>query len=121
MTTNEFAEVLASLYRLEAAKGMDFKLERVTLALKNLGNPHHQFAAIHVGGTNGKGSVAALLHSIYSAGGYRVGLYTSPHLVSFTERIRIGAREIAEDEVVTLARAIHAAATVHGIELTFFE
>jgi dihydrofolate synthase/folylpolyglutamate synthase len=121
MAASEYAEVLASLYRLEAAKGMDFKLERVALALKNLGNPQQQFAAIHIAGTNGKGSVAAMLHSILGAGGYRVALYTSPHLLSFTERIRIGAREITEEEVVDLAREIHGAATVRGIELTFFE
>src|ERR1700690_554896 len=103
MATSEYADVLASLYRLEAARGMDFKLERVALALKNLGNPQERFAAIHVAGTNGKGSVAAMLHAILTAGGYRVGLYTSPHLVSFTERVRIGDREISEDDVVDLA------------------
>ena len=121
MPTSEYAEVVASLYRLEAAKGMDFKLERVALALKNLGNPQQHFAAIHVAGTNGKGSVAAMLHAVLSAGGYRVGLYTSPHLLSFTERVRIADKEISEQEVVALARDIRSAATVRGIELTFFE
>src|SRR6266852_2217434 len=104
MTTDEYAEVVAWLYALEAAKGMDFKLERVALALKNLGDPHRQFAAVHIAGTNGKGSVAAMVHSMYHGGGYRVGLYTSPHLVHFTERIRVGAAAIAEHEVVELAR-----------------
>ncbi|HXQ23972.1 MAG TPA: folylpolyglutamate synthase/dihydrofolate synthase family protein [Candidatus Acidoferrales bacterium] len=121
MATNEYAEVLAWLYRLETAKGMDFKLERVTLALKNLGDPQTRFAAAHVAGTNGKGSVAAMLHAMFSAAGYRVGLYTSPHLVSFTERVRIGAETITEPEVVDLAREIRTAATVRGIDLTFFE
>jgi len=121
MATNEYGPVLSSLYALEAAKGMDFKLERVALALKNLGDPHERFASVHIAGTNGKGSVAAMLHAVLSAAGYRVGLYTSPHLVSFTERIRVGATEIAEDDVVALAREIRTAATVRGIELTFFE
>ncbi len=121
MASNEYTEVLASLYRLEAAKGMDFKLERVALALKNLGDPQRRVPAVHIAGTNGKGSVAAMLHAIFCAAGYRVGLYTSPHLVSFTERIRIGDSRISEDEVVKLAREIHTAATVHGIDLTFFE
>lgn len=121
MATNEYAAVLSSLYALEAAKGMDFKLERVALALKNLGNPHARFPSVHIAGTNGKGSVAAMLHSVLSAAGYRVGLYTSPHLVSFTERIRVGATPIAEDDIVGLAREIRTAATVRGIELTFFE
>jgi len=121
MANREYAQALASLYALEAAKGMDFKLERVALALKSLGDPQDRFPSIHIAGTNGKGSVAAFLHAIYGAAGYRVGLYTSPHLVSFTERIRIGATAIEEDEVVELTRAIRAAATVRGIELTFFE
>src|SRR5574337_1347627 len=121
MTASAYADVLASLYRLEAARGMDFKLERVTLALKSLGDPHRRFAAIHIAGTNGKGSVAAMLHAICCAAGYRVGLYTSPHLVSFTERIRVGTEMISEEEVVTLARDIRGAATVRGIDLTFFE
>jgi dihydrofolate synthase/folylpolyglutamate synthase len=121
MAANEYATVLSSLYALEAAKGMDFKIERVALALKSLGDPHRRYPCAHVAGTNGKGSVAAMLHSMLSAAGYRVGLYTSPHLVSFTERIRVGAMPIAEADVVALAREIHSAATVRGIELTFFE
>ncbi len=121
MATNDYAKVLSSLYALEAAKGMDFKLERVALALKNLGDPHTRFVSVHIAGTNGKGSVAAMLHAMLSAAGHRVGVYTSPHLVSFTERIRVGATSIAEDDVVALAREIRTAATVRGIDLTFFE
>jgi dihydrofolate synthase / folylpolyglutamate synthase len=121
MTADEYADVVAWLYALDAAKGMDFKLERVMLALKNLGDPHRAFPVVHVAGTNGKGSVAAMLHAMFRAGGYRVGLYTSPHLVSLTERIRVGDHLIGEADVVTLAREIRTAATVCGIELTFFE
>jgi dihydrofolate synthase/folylpolyglutamate synthase len=121
MATTEYARVLSSLYALEAAKGMDFKLERVALALKNLGDPQTRFVSVHIAGTNGKGSVAAMLHAMLDAAGHRVGLYTSPHLVSFTERIRVGAAAISEADVVALAREIHSAATVRGIELTFFE
>jgi dihydrofolate synthase/folylpolyglutamate synthase len=121
MAATEYARVLASLYALEAAKGMDFKLERVALALKNLGDPQTRFVSVHIAGTNGKGSVAAMLHAMLDAAGHRVGLYTSPHLVSFTERIRVGGASISEEDVVALAREIHGAATVCGIELTFFE
>jgi dihydrofolate synthase/folylpolyglutamate synthase len=121
MPPSEYADVLASLYGLEAAKGMDFKLERVALALHTFGDPQRRFAAIHIAGTNGKGSVAAMLHAMFVAGGYRVGLYTSPHLLRFTERVRIGDREISEDEVVELAREVRAATLGRGIELTFFE
>jgi dihydrofolate synthase/folylpolyglutamate synthase len=117
----EYASVLEWLQGLEAARGMDFKLERVALALERLGNPHRCYATIHVAGTNGKGSVAAMLHAMFSSGGYRVGLYTSPHLVSFAERIRIGDESIAPGEVVELVREVRAVATERGIDLTFFE
>ncbi|MBI4515573.1 MAG: bifunctional folylpolyglutamate synthase/dihydrofolate synthase [Deltaproteobacteria bacterium] len=118
---SEYSDTLAWLYRLEAARGMDFKLERVALALRALGDPQHQYPCLHVAGTNGKGSVAAMLHAILQAAGHRVGLYTSPHLLRFTERIRIGGEEISETEVVAYTREIHSAATIRGIELTFFE
>ena len=66
-----------------------------TLALlQALGNPHHSLKTIHVAGTNGKGSVSSLLSSIFQESGYTTGLYTSPHLLSFTERIRINGLPI---------------------------
>ena len=121
MSTDSYTDVLADLYALEAAKGMDFKLERVALALAHLGTPHRRYPVVHIAGTNGKGSVAAMLHAILTAAGYRVGLYTSPHLLSFTERIRVGAGTISEATVVKLAREIGATVTSRGIDLTFFE
>lgn len=116
-----YPEIVRWLYSLEAAKGMDFKLERVALALERLGSPHLRYPCFHIAGTNGKGSVAAMLHAVLMAAGYRVGLYTSPHLVRFTERIRIGNAEIEESEVAALALEIQRDVTSHGIELTFFE
>jgi dihydrofolate synthase/folylpolyglutamate synthase len=116
-----YSDTIAWLYSLETARGMDFKLERVALALTALGEPQRQYPCVHIAGTNGKGSVAAILHAILLAAGRRVGLYTSPHLVRFTERIRIGADEITETEVVTLTREIRSAATARGVDLTFFE
>jgi dihydrofolate synthase/folylpolyglutamate synthase len=64
-----------------------------------LDNPHHKFKSIHVGGTNGKGSSSHMLAAILQSAGYKTGLYTSPHLKSFRERIRINGIEISEDEV----------------------
>jgi dihydrofolate synthase/folylpolyglutamate synthase len=113
-----YERVLRWLYTLEAAKGMDFKLERVALALRRLGSPEESFAALHVAGTNGKGSTAAMIEAALSRAGHRVGLYTSPHLVRFTERIRIGSEEISEEEVVDLTGEIQRAGS---IGLTFFE
>ncbi|GAA0877155.1 folylpolyglutamate synthase/dihydrofolate synthase family protein [Algoriphagus jejuensis] len=72
-----------------------------TLALcAHLGNPERKFKSIHVAGTNGKGSTSHSLAAIFQAAGYKTGLYTSPHLKSFTERIRIDGQEIGEDAVV---------------------
>ncbi|GAB2501295.1 bifunctional folylpolyglutamate synthase/dihydrofolate synthase [Algoriphagus taiwanensis] len=72
-----------------------------TLALcAHLGNPEKKFKSIHVAGTNGKGSTSHSLAAIFQASGYKTGLYTSPHLKSFTERIRINGMEIGEQDVV---------------------
>lgn len=84
-----------------------------------LDNPHHQFRSIHVAGTNGKGSTSHMLASVYQAAGYRVGLYTSPHLKSFTERIRLNGQPIAEEAVarfVTEHRTL-----IEMVEPSFFE
>src|SRR5262245_6260954 len=117
----EYQRTIEWLYTLEAAKGMDFKLERVALALQRLGDPQQRFVSLHIAGTNGKGSVAAMLHAVLNAAGYRTGLYTSPHLVDLTERIRVGADAIAPAEVVALTEEIRSTATARGIDLTVSE
>ncbi len=72
-----------------------------TLALdKHLGHPHHSFQSIHVAGTNGKGSCSHTIAAILQEAGYRVGLYTSPHLVDFRERIRVNGQPISEEYVI---------------------
>ena len=116
-----YERTLEWLYGLHAAKGMDFKLDRMIAALRELGDPHRAFPAIHVAGTNGKGSVAATLHSILTRAGYRVGLYVSPHLIRFTERIRVEREEVSPGAVVRLAGEARAAAKSAGVEPTFFE
>jgi dihydrofolate synthase/folylpolyglutamate synthase len=100
---------------------IDLRLHRVQQALGLFEAPHKRYPAYHIAGTNGKGSTAAMLHGILSAQGYRAGLYTSPHLVSFTERIRVGREEISRDEVVEFAQLVETRAAEHGIQLTFFE
>jgi dihydrofolate synthase/folylpolyglutamate synthase len=121
MPSDEYSDVLAWLYGLQATRGMDFKLERVRFALERLGSPQESYAAVLIAGTNGKGSVAAMLHSVLSAAGYRAGLYTSPHLVEFTERIRIGDDEITPEQVVDLTGEIRRVADEQDLALTFFE
>ena len=117
----DYERTLDWLYALEAAKGMDFKLERVSLALERLGDPQRRYPALHIAGTNGKGSVAAILDSVLRASGRRVGLYTSPHLVDLCERIQVDGVAIDRQAVVRLADEVRAASAGRGIDLTFFE
>jgi dihydrofolate synthase/folylpolyglutamate synthase len=74
-------------------------LEIIEALLEVLGNPHHRLAVIHVAGTNGKGSVCAMLESVLRASGFKTGLYTSPHLIDFSERFRINGVAIAQDRL----------------------
>lgn len=98
--------------------GQKLGLERIQTLLDRLGNPEKKFRSIHIAGTNGKGSTAAMIASILKEAGLKVGLYTSPHLTDFCERIRIGDRLIGPDEVMHLVRAIR---EVEEEPLTFFE
>jgi dihydrofolate synthase/folylpolyglutamate synthase len=115
-----YLQTLDWIYNLRGGV-IDLRLERMDEALALFGHPERQFPALHIAGTNGKGSTAAMLHRILSLGGFRAGLYTSPHLVSFTERIRVGDKEISAPEVVELAEEIRARITPAGVPLTFFE
>ncbi|MCX6339235.1 MAG: bifunctional folylpolyglutamate synthase/dihydrofolate synthase [Candidatus Aureabacteria bacterium] len=90
---------LSSLERF----GMRPGLERIEALLERCGAPHRSLTCIHVAGTNGKGSVCALVESVLRAAGYRTGLYTSPHLVSYRERIRVCGREVGEAQVERIA------------------
>ena len=115
-----YYETLDFLYRLEVER-MDLKLERVAEALRLCGSPHLCFPALHIAGTNGKGSTAALLHAVLSAAGYQVGLFTSPHLVDFCERIRLGSGDISQQEVIDGVAAIRARVEPARLRLTPFE
>jgi dihydrofolate synthase/folylpolyglutamate synthase len=100
--------------------GIILDLETIKGILNALGNPQNNFACIHVAGTNGKGSVASALSSILHESGYKVGLYTSPHLVRFNERICISNRPIANADVVKSYKAVQQ--VHHGDRSpTFFE
>ena len=90
MTYDEMLQRLVGLRRFGVRPGLD----GVRALLAALGNPERGAAVVHVGGTNGKGSTAAMIAAALRAGGRRVGLYTSPHLLRFTERIVIDGAEI---------------------------
>lgn len=100
-------------------------LGNVTRLLARLGDPQAAFPSVQIAGTNGKGSTAAMLASVCRAASLRAGLYTSPHLVSITERVRVGGREIAREEFARCATAVRAAAEElareSGALPTFFE
>lgn len=83
-----------------------FSLSRIERLLDALGNPHRRFQSVHIAGTKGKGSTAAMVESCLRAAGYRTGLYTSPHLHTFRERIRVAGDEIERDEVVALVEEL---------------
>lgn len=115
-----YQKSLDFLYNLRGAE-IDLRLERVAGALALFGDPQHRFRVCHVAGTNGKGSTAAMVHSVLSAEGRRVGLYTSPHLVDFTERIRVGRRPITRTAVAALVREVARRTGEASLSLTFFE
>ncbi len=116
-----FDEKLNRIYAL-APKGIALGLERVAAAANLLGHPERTFFSVQVAGTNGKGTVSTLLSYGLVSAGVRTGLYTSPHLHRFTERIRIGGQEI--DEQVAdeeLGRVLQLSGDNPGLSLTFFE
>lgn len=96
-----YREAIGFLYSLQWF-GVKLGLDNVMKLAALAGNPHHRLRFIHVAGTNGKGSTCAMLESIYRAAGFRVGLYTSPHLLSFRERIQVNRVPIGKSDVVRL-------------------
>ena len=96
-------------------EGLDHTLD----LLMSCGNPHHQLRTIHIAGTNGKGSTSSMLASILRSAGYRVGLYTSPHLIKFNERITINEQLISDDEIILFLDKYHD--EIDRIQSTFFE
>lgn len=98
---------------------MKFGLGGITRLLKELKNPHRTFPSVHIAGTNGKGSTASMLAAMLTAAGYKTGLYTSPHLVKFEERIRIGGKVISRNAVAELTGRLQG--SIKKYCPTFFE
>ena len=122
-----YEETLAWLYHLEVSRGWDLKLESVRDALSRLGYPQQEFPALHIAGTNGKGSVAAMLDAALRASGHRSARYTSPHLIDVTERFVVDGRAVspaALADTVALVRdaieGLRAGGTL-AAQPTFFE
>ena len=113
-----YSSTLHWLYGLQY-RGMKFGLRNILTLLRETGHPERRFPSLHIAGTNGKGSTSSFLASMLQEAGYRTGLYTSPHLVRFTERIRINGVEMPERRLVKYANAIRP--SVEAVQATFFE
>lgn len=113
-----YDEAIEHLYSLEYT-GMKLGLDNIKALMEALGNPHRAFPAIHVAGTNGKGSVCNMLAAAFQANGYKTGLFTSPHLVSYTERMKITGKPITEERLTKYFTAIWK--DIQAIKATFFE
>ena len=118
LTYSDLSSLLKSLYSLQR-HGIKLGLEHTYRLLESIGNPHDGLVFIHVAGTNGKGSTCALISSMLRALGKKVGLYTSPHLLHFNERIRVDGSPIRDQEIMIFMNK--AENDIMKIESTFFE
>lgn len=116
MTYRQSVDFLYSLQKHGIKPGLD----TIRSLLDGLGHPERRYPSLHIGGTNGKGSTAAMVAAVLKAAGYRVGLYTSPHLMEFRERIQINGDMIPEAQVAALTDCVRAVSGTPR-EPTFFE
>jgi len=110
--------ILNKLFSLQRF-GIKPGLERISRILEKIGNPQDNFISIHIAGTNGKGSVSSMIASILFSSGYKVGLYTSPHIIGFNERIKINGKEIDDEYLINYAELLLKES--QSEEITFFE
>ena len=116
-----YPQILGTIYSRDG-KSSNFTLDRVREAAAGIGNPQDRFQALHIAGSNGKGSVARMVFEVLRKSGLRIGLFTSPHVHRYTERIRIGGREIPKKEVIRRFNRIEKARLEGRIPwITFFE
>ncbi len=116
--TSDFQSLLQDLYSLQRL-GIKTGLEHTHQLLDACNNPHKRLKFIHLAGTNGKGSTATFIDSILRASGLKIGLYTSPHLLRFNERIRVNGIPISDEKIVEFMQVF--SVDIHRIESTFFE
>ncbi len=113
-----YTQALSYLFGLQIF-GIKLGLTNITSFLNYLGNPQFKFQSVHVAGTNGKGSVCAMLESVLCQAGYKTGLFTSPHLADFTERVRICGRPIEKQFIVDFVQEFKP--RIDRFKYTFFE
>lgn len=117
MDINQELQYMYSLERF----GVKLGLEVMEQVLRVIGNPEKDLKIIHIAGTNGKGSTAAMIESIIRTSGYKTGLYTSPHLIRFNERIRVDGKQIEDEEIAFIVKDIKEACKENNLQPTFFE
>ena len=101
----DYAATQEYLFSLKA-KGVKFGIDRMRLLVAGIGHPERATPVVHIAGTNGKGSVAAMLEAIFAEAGWRTGLYTSPHLVKLGERVQVGRELLSEAEIVAFTNEL---------------
>jgi len=106
-------------FQSSGAEAANFDLSRFEQFCQSIGKPQEQFPAVHVAGTNGKGSTCHMLDQIYRQAGYRVGLYTSPHIVDFNERFQLNGKPISDEALITFFQRF--ADRIEEYKLTYFE
>ena len=121
----DYADILDYLYALKN-RGSRYGIERMHLLCEALGHPEQKFPVIHVAGTNGKGSVCAMLEAMYRDNGYKVGFFSSPHLVHLGERVQVDRQMLSELEIVRYIEQLRPIAAELGksdpnLHPTFFE
>ena len=114
-----YSQSIAYLYGLQKF-GIKLGLHTIKKLLRAVNEPHKNFPTVHIAGTNGKGSTAAFLASVLTAAGYKTGLYTSPHLSSFTERIKVSNRSISKKDVARLTDLLKEKSRTFS-SITYFE
>jgi dihydrofolate synthase/folylpolyglutamate synthase len=116
--TLPYSKAIEYLYGLQW-HGIKLGIENIRRLMTVLNEPHRRFRSVHIAGTNGKGSTAAMTAAVLAQAGYRTGLYTSPHLIEFTERIRVNGEPISPEQAAGLTERIRAASA--ECPVTFFE
>lgn len=116
--TLSYPKAIDYLYGLQK-HGIKLGLENTRRLMTALEDPHRRFRSVHIAGTNGKGSTAAMIAAVLTAAGYRTGLYTSPHLIDFTERMRVNGEPITPQQAARLTERTRTAAA--DLPVTFFE
>ena len=109
----DYQAVTDYLFALKSG-GLKFGVDRMAALSRELGHPERAYPVVHIAGTNGKGSVSAMVERILRAAGYRTGLYTSPHLVKLGERVQVDRQLLTEAEIVAYVNELHPAADKLG-------